>query len=719
MRQTIAAAVLAAFVLGAASTLAYPKAPTDATVDTYFGVRVPDPYRPLETLDSPQTQAWLSAEEALTARYFAGIPQRAAIHAHLDRLVSYPKRGLPFHAGNHYFSWRNSGLQNQYVLYTMDGPHGKARVLLDPNGLSTDGTVSVGDTSPTRDGTMIAYATQRSGSDWETWHVRSVITGRDLPDTLGWSKFSGAAWRNDGSGFYYERYATPIAGQALRAALGDERVYFHRLGTPQSADSLVYSDPAHSDYFYGVGVSFDGRYLILTQSSGTSIDNRLYYEDLRAAQPHFVGLFTKNDASYGFVDNVGSRFLVRTDLAAPNGRVIAIDVGAPARVRTIVPESTDALQDVAIAGHRLFLQYLHDVHSVVVECTYDGVVVRTIALPGVGIASGFDGWPDDRTTYYSFTNYTTPAEGFALNIATGHSALVVPSHARFDASAFTTKELFYRSKDGTRIPLFVSYRKGLTLNGNNPTILYAYGGFDIPILPSFSPVNVAWMQMGGIYAVANIRGGSEYGEAWHRAAMLEHKQRVFDDFIAAAEYLIAHKYTSTPKLAIKGESNGGLLIGAVETQRPDLFGAALPGVGVMDMLRFQDFTVGKAWEAEYGCSTCSKAQFETLYAYSPYHNIKPNTVYPATMISTADHDDRVFPAHSLKYAARLQADQAGPAPIILRIDTKSGHGGGKPLAKIIDDYADEYAFLVRNLHMTLPPAYTSASSSSMVAPTRI
>ena len=685
--------------------LIYPAAPRGTVVDTYFGTQVPDPYRWLEEIDSPQTRAWVSAEAALTASYFAGIPQRPALYRHLQAMANYERIGAPYHIKNHYFYTYNSGLQNQAVLYTMDGPHGKPRVLIDPNKLSADGTVALGPTAVSEDGTRIAYATQSAGSDWETWHVRNVVNATDTNDSIEWSKFSGASWLKDGSGFYYSRYAAPAKGATFKNALYGQQVYFHKLDTPQSADRLAYQDPAHKDYFFSADVTEDGRYVILSQSGGRSYNTRLYYKNARDTSATFRPLLVQGDAQYNFVDNVGATFFIETDKNAPNHRLIAIDARDPQRERTVIPEASSALGRVSTGGNRFFAQYLKDAHSQVREYTYAGRFVREVALPGIGTASGFEGQREDGAVYYTFSSYTSPPVTYRYDLATGKSTVYRKTHVAFNDAQYQTDEVFYRSKDGTRIPMMIAHRRGLKLDGSHPTILYAYGGFDIAITPGFSSNTATWLQMGGIYAVANLRGGSEYGEAWHHAGMLAHKQRVFDDYIAAAQYLIAKHYTSTPKLAAKGESNGGLLVGAVETQRPDLFGAALPGVGVLDMLRFQDFTIGNAWITEYGCSTCSKEQFRTLLKYSPYQNVKDGTHYPPTLISTADHDDRVFPAHSFKFAAAMQHAQAGDAPVLLRVDTRSGHGGGKPIAKIVGDYADMYAFLCKNLHLTLPVGF--------------
>ncbi len=703
MRTLIAAALIAA--LSAALPLHYPAAQRTGYVDTYFGTQVADPYRWMEEIDSPQTRSWVLDEAKYADAYLGAIPERAAIYKHVRAAYNYPKHGAPYHFGKHYFYSANTGLQNQSVLYTMDGPHGQSRVLLDPNALASDGTVSIGGESFTRDGALMAYGLQSSGSDWETWHVRNVVTGKDLRDTLQWSKFSDAVWLPDKSGFYYERYPQPKAGEEFKAASLNQAVYFHKLGTPQTADTLFYSRPDHPDWYISFELSRDGRYGLIVLSNGTSTNNELSYVDMRDPKHNARELYAIDKAQYTPIDIVGSTVYLQTTADAPNGRVMSIDLRRPGTEHALVPQSRSALQSVSLLHGRLVASYLQDGHSAVRVYDTSGRLIRNVDLPGVGSADGFGGQREDRVTYYSFAGYTTPTRLYAYDVVTGKSTLYWRPKIAFNADKYTTKLVFYPSKDGTRVPMEIAYRKGIALNGNNPAILYGYGGFDIPITPRFSTFIASWLDMGGVYAVANLRGGSEYGEAWHHAGMLAQKQHVFDDFISAAEYLIAQKYTSTPKLAIRGESNGGLLVGAVETQRPDLFGAALPFVGVMDMLRFDKFTVGHGWVPEYGCATCSAEQFKTLLSYSPYQNIKRGTVYPPTLIFTADHDDRVFPAHSFKFAAAMQWAQAGPAPVLLRVDLKSGHGGGKPISKVFDDYADAYAFLVKNLHMTLPAGY--------------
>ncbi len=715
MHRVAAIALLGALLLATAGQtpsappLAYPPAPHDATVDTYYGTTVPDPYRPLENLDAPATQRWLAAEADLTRSYLDTIPQRAAIRSYMTSILHYAAYDVPWHMRDRYFYLHNDGLQNQWVLYTMRGPFGNARILIDPNAMSNDGSVTVSDESASWDARYMAYSTRDSGSDWQTWHVRAIATGRDLPDTVRWSKFSSAAWLPDNSGFLYERYPTPAAGEAYKGALYDHAIYLHQLGTPQSSDRLFFYRPEHKDWLYEAQVTEDGRYVIVTVASNDSIDTRIGYVDLRDANRRFHELLWKNDAIWNLVDTKRPIFYFSTTLGAPNSKIVAVDIRHPSTIRTVVPESRWALSyspdgapGASVVGSRLILTYLTDAHSAVKIFDEQGHFIRNVALPGLGSAQGFQGFAADRVTYYRYMGWTTPSTIYRYDVVTGRSTVYHASRIHFDPEQYETKEVFYRSKDGTRVPMMISYRKGITLDGTTPAILYGYGGFDVSIAPYFSSLIATWLRMGGIYAVAYIRGGSEYGEAWHHAGMLGNKQNVFDDFIAAAQYLITQRYTSTPKLAIKGESNGGLLIGAVETQRPDLFGAALPGIGVMDMLRFDKFTIGNAWIPEYGCATCGKADFEWLYKYSPYANVKSGTTYPPTLVWTSDHDDRVFPAHSLKFAARMQAAQAGSSPILLLVQRKAAHNLGTTRAETIDLYADTYAFLIKSLDMQLP-----------------
>jgi len=685
--------------LAAAAGLPYPPAPRQSVVDTYFGTQVMDPYRWLENIDSPQTTAWVQAESALTRNFLDAIPRRAAIKNRLTQLWNFERFGEPFREGHYYFYTHNSGLQNQAVMYVADTPKVKGRIFLDPNTLSKDGTVAIGGYSFSDDGKYGAYATQTSGSDWLTWHVRRVATGRDLADRLEWSKFSGASWLPDDSGFYYARYDTPENATALKAVNYYQKIFFHRLGTPQTADRLVYQDPAHKDWYFDATVTEDGDYLILNASNGTDPHNRVYYQKLREPDASFRELFPLGDAAWNYVANDGPTFYFQTDKGAPRGRTIAVDVRNPQALREVVAQTRDALQGVSLLRNRFIARYLRDAHSTVATYDMQGRKVGEVGLPGIGSAAGFSGFRHDATTFYTFTGYTTPNTVYRYDVQSGKSTLLRKPRLAFDPSRYTTEQVFYQSKDGTRVPMFVSHAKGLALDGSPPAILFGYGGFDISVTPYFSVSVLDWMEMGGVYAVANLRGGSEYGEEWHTAGMLRNKQHVFDDFIAAAQTLIDKKYTSTAKLAINGGSNGGLLVGAVETQRPDLFGAAIAEVGVMDMLRFQKFTVGYGWIPEYGSSESSADQFQTLYAYSPYHNIKVGAKYPPTLIMTADHDDRVFPAHSFKFAAAMQHAQGGDAPILLRIESKAGHGAGTPTSKAINEVADRYAFLSKELGM--------------------
>ncbi len=697
---TVAALLLAASpVLAAAAQFAYPPAPRGPVVDTFFGTPVADPYRWMEDVDAPQTTAWVKAEGDLTRAYLDAIPQRNAIKDAYRKLMDYEKVGAPSHQGQWWFFSRNSGLQNQSVLYVRRGEHGTPRVLLDPNTLASDGTVALAGRSFTHDGSLMAYATQSSGADWETWHVKNVATGRDLPDTIQWSKFSGAAWTGN-TGFYYEAYDPPKpgAGNATLSALGAEKMYFHKLGTPQSADRLVYT--AKPDQFLGIGRTDDQRYDYFYTSKGSG--NSFSWKRPGEPESAFRQVFTLDpNVSYGPVGDDGTRVYVQTNLNAPRGRLTWLDLNdASHTLHDIVPQSADAMDGVSLLGNRFYVSYLHDAHSVVRIYSLAGKQVGSIDLPGIGAGGLPGGHRDDRIVYYDFDSYTYPYTIYRYDTVTGKSTVAIRPKIAFDPSPYVTEQIFTTSKDGTKIPVFVTHRKDITLDGSTPTILYGYGGFNISITPYFSSATALWLQLGGAYAVATLRGGAEYGDAWHDAGRLANKQHVFDDFIAAAQMLIDKKITSTPKLAANGGSNGGLLVGAAITERPDLFGAAIPEVGVLDMLRFQKFTVGKAWVTDYGSADASADQFKYLYAYSPYHNVKDGTHYPPTMVMTSDHDDRVFPAHSFKFAAALQHAQAGDAPVLLRVESKAGHGAGRPTEKIIDDVADRFAFLVKNLSFT-------------------
>ncbi len=691
-----------------AAPLSYPAAPTSDHVDEYHGVKVPDPYRPLEDVDAPATATWVAEENALTRSYIDAIPARAKLLARLKTLNDYEKVGAPGVVGGRYFFSKNSGLQNQPILYWAPSLDASPRVLIDPNVFSTDGTVALGATSISDDGTLVAYSTQVSGSDWQTWRVRDVETGVDLPDVLEWTA-GGGSWKRDGSGFYYATYPRPTdARSALKATKENQTVRFHALGTPQSADTLVYERPDRPKWFIGARTSDDGAYLFLTLSDGTSVKNALLVQDLRTPDAPVVEIRPIGRALYNVLGNDGTTLYVETTNEAPNGKIVAIDLAAPAGERTLIAESSDALEGASLVGDTFYATFLHDAYSVARAYDLAGTLEREIPLPGIGSVTGFGTRRKNTEFYYTYTSYTVPPTVYRFDVATKTSTLQFGPTLAFDPSAFTSEQVFVTSRDGTRVPMILTYKNGLERDGAAPTILYAYGGFSISLTPSFSASRVAWMEMGGVYAVANLRGGAEYGEAWHEAGMFEKKQNVFDDFLAAAHYLIDNRYTSTPKLAIAGGSNGGLLVGAAMTQHPELFGAALPAVGVMDMLRFQKFTVGYAWTTEYGNADASLDEFRTLYAYSPLHNLKPGVHYPPTLVSTADHDDRVFPAHSFKFAAALQADQAGPNPVLITIETKAGHGAGKPISKQLEETADTYAFLVKTLE--IPDAAVAAAT---------
>jgi prolyl oligopeptidase len=684
-----------------AGVLAYPKPKTVEQVDDYHGVKVADPYRWLEDTDSADTHAWVEEENKLTFGYLEQIPYRKAIRERMMKLWNFERFTVPQQQGGRYFYQHNNGLQNQNVLLVAESLNAEPRELIDPNTLSSDGTVALGGEAFTDDGKLMAYGTAASGSDWQEWHVRNVDTGKDLPDLIKWVKFSGASWTKDGKGFYYSRYDEP-KGTALRDTNYFQKLYYHKLGTSQTEDKLIYERPDNKELGFGGQVTNDGHYLVIFVWQGTSPKNRLYYKDLTKPDSLVVKLLDDFDAEYQFIDNDGPVFWIRTDLDAPRGKLIAIDTRHPEKAnwKTLVEQNADKLEDANVVDNLFLLGYLKDAKTEVRVHDLQGKFLRNVDLPGIGTAAGFGGKRKDKETFYSFTSFISPTTIYRYDPEKGTSSIFKQPKVDFDATQYETKQVFYNSKDGTRVPMFLTYKKGLKLDGQNPTLLYAYGGFDISLTPGFSIPTVVWLEMGGIYAQPNLRGGGEYGEDWHLAGTKVKKQNVFDDFIAAAEWLIANKYTSTPKLAIRGGSNGGLLIGAMLTQRPDLFGATLPLVGVMDMLRFQKFTIGWAWTSDYGSSD-NADDFKALYAYSPLHNLKAGTKYPPTLIATADHDDRVVPGHSFKFAATMQADQAGTAPVLIRIETKAGHGAGKPISKVIDQTADEWSFVAHNLGMNV------------------
>ena len=747
-------ALLAASACAQTAIWTYPAAHQMNQVDDYHGTKVNDAYRWLEDPDAADSKTWIAAERKLTESYLAGVERRQAIADRITKLWNYEKFGSPSKEGGHYLWSYNSGLQNQAVIYVADSLSDKGRVLLDPNTLKADGTMALAGMSVSDDGRYMAYGIAEAGSDWNTWKVRDIKTGQDTADVINWVKFSSASFTKDGNGFFYARFDAPTPGQnALTGSNFYQKVYYHAMGTAQEKDVLIYGREDEKDWGFGAGVTEDGRYVILSVSKGTDPRNRLFYRDLAAApvgssgkddaailavesqikalveasgtvdakavetlkakrasliaaasntSRGFVELLNGFDASYDFIANQGGVFYFKTDLDAPRGRVIAIDSANPdpKAWKQVIAQSEATIQSVSFVGGRFHVSYLRDARSEVKVFDVSGAFIRDVALPGIGTAAGFGGKSTDTETFYSFSGFTTPGRIYRYDVASGESTLFKEAKVDFKPDDYETTQVFYTSKDGVRVPMFLVGKKGFKRDGSNPTLLYGYGGFNIPMTPAFSVSNLVWMEMGGLYAVANIRGGGEYGEEWHQAGTKLRKQNVFNDFIAAAEYLIAQKITSTPKLAIRGGSNGGLLVGACLTQRPDLFGAALPEVGVLDMLRFHKFTIGHAWTSDYGCSD-DPEEFKALLAYSPLHNVKKGTCYPPTMIMTADHDDRVVPAHSFKFAAALQAAQPKMCvnPVLIRIETRAGHGAGKPTAKIIEEAADRWAFLVRALGM--------------------
>jgi prolyl oligopeptidase len=682
--------------------LVYPQAAKVEHIDDYHGTLVADPYRWLEDPDSEATKAWVEAENQVTFAYLEAIPARERIKERLTQLWDYEKYGVPFKKGERYFYFKNDGLQNQSVFYTLTTLEGEPTVLLDPNTLSEDGTVALAGLSISEDGKFLAYSLSSSGSDWQEWKVRDVESGQDLADHLKWVKFSGASWTQDSRGFFYSRYDEPNDTTKLQEANYFQKLFYHRLGTLQSEDVLVYERSDEKEWGFDGSVTEDGTYLIISVWKGTDSKNLLFYKDLSTADAPVIELMNTFEANYSFIEHDGALFWFQTDLEAPRGRVIAIDIHKPDREnwKEVIPQGAETLGGVSVLNHQFVASYLKDAHTQIKIFSLEGSLVREVALPGLGFAGGFSGKKEDTETFYSFTGFTTPNTIYRYDMVGDQSTIFRQPNVDFNPEDYETKQVFYKSKDGTKLPMFITHKKGLKLDGHNPTYLYGYGGFNASLTPGFSVSNLVWMEMGGVYALPNLRGGGEYGEDWHQAGTKLKKQNVFDDFIAAAEWLIAHQYTSPTKLSIGGGSNGGLLVGACMTQRPDLFGAALPAVGVMDMLRFQKFTIGWAWVADYGSSD-NPEEFKVLYAYSPLHNLKPGTAYPATLITTADHDDRVVPAHSFKFAAALQESHKGEAPVLIRIETKAGHGAGKPTTKVIEEAADRWAFLVRTLGMAV------------------
>jgi prolyl oligopeptidase len=710
----VGATIAAAAPIASAQTpLQYPATRRADQADDYHGTRVGDPYRWLEDVVSADTRGWIDAQNALTRSYLDAIPDRPRIHAALTQLWDYPKYTVPTRRNGRTFYFENSGLLNQPVYYVRDRDTDEERVLLDPNALSSDGTVALSTVSPSPDGMLLGYGVSTSGSDWQEFRVRDVRTTRDLADTLRWIKFSTIAWTKDNRGFFYSRFDTPAeaeqrSGATRAAANRGHKVYYHRLGTAQATDQLILERPDTPDWLFTTEVSDDGQYAVITISQGSDERNRLYFVDLSRARRPAIGnpvvrLLDEFDAAYDFVASEGMVFYVRTNHQAPNSRLVAIDINArrPSAWRTVIPNGPDALVSADVIGRRIVATFLTDARSTVRIFSLRGQPQGEVALPALGTVAAINGERGDRDFFYSFTSFLQPLTVYQFDLERRTNLLYRQPNVAFDAGRYETKQVFVTSKDGTRLPMFVTARRGLTLDGRNPTLMYAYGGFNVSITPAFSPTTLAWLDMGGVYAVPNLRGGGEYGRAWHEAGMRERKQNVFDDFIAAAEFLVREGYTAPGRLAISGGSNGGLLVGAAMTQRPELFGAALPAVGVLDMLRYHRFTIGWAWASEYG-SAEDPAAFRYLMAYSPLHNIKPGTCYPATLVTAADHDDRVVPGHSFKFAAALQAAQGCDRPTLIRIETKAGHGAGKPTSKRIEEATDRLAFLARNLNIEWP-----------------
>jgi prolyl oligopeptidase len=680
----------------AAQPLVYPKTRKVSQTDEYFGKKVEDPYRWLENDTAADTRAWVTEENKITNDYLSKIPFRNKIRERLTEIYNFPKYGTPYRIGEFYLFSKNTGLQNQSVTYRQKGLTGTPEVFLDPNTLSADGTVTANISSISNDKKYVTVSQARSGSDWQEISVMEVATQKKLSDKIEWVKFGGGAWQKDG--FFYSRYDAPVAGKELSNRNEFMKVYYHQLGDPQAKDVLVYEDKQHPLRYFGISVTEDEHFAILNISEGTD-GSELHYRDLQAGDKDFKLLFKGFKHNYSVIDNTGDRLLVYHNQQAPNYKLSLIDPKT-GKMTDFVGEKPEKLEDVGTAGGKVFVSYLKDVSNKIYQ--YDqktGKLEREIKLPALGTASGFSGNKDDKFIFYTFTSFTYPPTIYKYDIATGTSEVFRKSEVKFNPEDYETRQVFFPSKDGTKIPMFIVHKKGLKPDGSNPTLLYAYGGFNISLTPSFSVSNLVLLENGGIYALANLRGGGEYGEKWHEGGMLLKKQNVFDDFIGAAEFLIKEKYTSKEKLAISGGSNGGLLVGACMTQRPDLYKVAFPAVGVMDMLRFHKFTVGWGWAVEYGSSEKSQADFENLYRYSPLHNLKDSVNYPATMVTTADHDDRVVPAHSFKFAATLQEKHRGNAPVLIRIESKAGHGAGKPTSKIIDEQADKWAFMFYNMNL--------------------
>lgn len=678
----------------------YPATAKVDTVDNFFGTSVKDPYRWLENDTAKATADWVARENEVTFGYLKNIPFRDAIRKRLDEVQNYERLSSPRKEGDYYYYSKNSGLQNHNVQYRRKGIDGAEEVFLDPNGFSADGTVSLAGMSFSRDGSMIALQIQEGGSDWRKAVVMRASDKVVVEDTLKNLKFTGIAWRGN-EGFYYSSYDKP-KGSELSAKTQYHKIYFHKVGTPQSTDVMIFGGEKTPRRYAGAGLTEDERYLVISAAVSTT-GNELYIQDLKDPKAKLITVVGNFEHSHNLIENDGTTLLIQTDLDAPNNRIVRVDAASPSpeNWKDAVPESEMAIRGVSTGGKHLFVNYLKDASTLVKEYDYAGNAIRDVELPGIGTANGFGGRITENVLYYSFTSFTTPPTIYAYDVTTGTSTLYNAPKVDFDPTAYETQQVFYTSKDGTKVPMFIVHKKGLERNGKNPAWLYAYGGFGLSQTPGFSTSRIVWLENGGVFALPNLRGGGEYGEKWHDAGRLMNKQNVFDDFIAAAEYLIAEKYTSTDYLAISGGSNGGLLVGATMTQRPDLMKVALPAVGVMDMLRYHKFTAGAGWAYDYGTSEDSKEMFEYLLKYSPVHAIKPGVSYPATLVTTADHDDRVVPAHSFKFAATLQEHQAGTNPVLIRIETKSGHGSSN-LSKALDAAADQYAFTWYSMGL-IPP----------------
>ncbi len=681
------------------SKFAYPQPRRGDQVDDFHGTKVADPYRWMEQTDSAETKSWITAENKLTDSYLATIPQREAIKNRLTEIWNYERFSAPSKVGNYYIYSKNDGLQNQSVLYKSSSIDDPGTVFFDPNKLKADGTAALGGSSFTDDGKLWAYGVSIAGSDRSEWKIMDVATGQLLPDTLAPNRQGGISWLPDNSGFFYSSYPPVEKGAELKGNTFFQKLYFHKLGTPQSEDPVIYERPDNGQYFVGGNLSEDGNWLVISVGKGTERMNMVYFKNMTMEKAGILPLVTDLKNSYSFIGNDGPVFYFRTDKDAARGKIVSRNVLNKAEIwNDVVPESADVLNGVQFINNQFVLNYMHDAYTKIKIYAIDGKFVRDVELPGIGTAGGFGGKRADTETFYSYSSYNAPPTIYRYDMKTGESKVFRKANVKFDPTAYEVKQVFYPSKDGTKVPMFIIHKKGIKLNGKNPTILYGYGGFNIPQTPGFSISRVPWMEMGGVYAVACLRGGSEYGKEWWKGGSRLNKQNTFDDFAWAGKWLIANKYTSNQKLAIQGGSNGGLLVGATLNQHPELFAAALPAVGVMDMLRFTEFTIGWAWTSDYG-SPKDAADFAVMYGYSPYHNAKPGTKYPAVLVTTADHDDRVFPAHSFKYTAAMQAAQAGDAPVLIRIEVDAGHGAGKPTSKQIQETADVYGFLFKNLKM--------------------